>query len=370
MIQAFLLVLALSGTPDALLNRAASPSTHEHPSVAGVATGNAHEVKFDTYSPLSSNRELLRRLLSPLTAARLPDILAQKQVMLRDQPISLINERFTLYVPRYRPANGYKLMVFVPPWQSGFVPPGWSYVLDRAGMIFVSAQRSGNDESVLGRREPLAILAAVNVMKDYFVDPSQVYVAGFSGGSHIALRLALGFPDLFRGALLDAGSDEIGNAEIPLPPRDLMYELQGSSHIVFVRGQDDTVFLSDSVSASSLKKWCIFNVTERLIPMTSHVIATPTVLATAIEALTADGHASLGELEPCRLHQDNRLSASFEQAQGRLKAGDIQGAREILRSIDREYGGLAEPQSVELFDTLNDASVSHSLNNAVHHQSQ
>ena len=56
------------------------------------------------------------------------------------------------------------------------------------------------------------VLAAYNVMKRYAVDPQRVFVSGFSGGARVAMRLALAYPDLFRGALMDAGSDPIGDA--------------------------------------------------------------------------------------------------------------------------------------------------------------
>ena len=44
----------------------------------------------------------------------------------------------------------------------------------------------------MGRREPLALLAALNILADYPIDPEQVYIGGFSGGSRIARRLASG----------------------------------------------------------------------------------------------------------------------------------------------------------------------------------
>jgi len=123
------------------------------------------------------------------------------------------------------------------------LPQEWVSVLDRYGVIFVSAARSGNDESVSGRREPLALLAAHNIMKEHPVDPEHIYVAGFSGGSRIALRLALGYPDLFHGAILNAGSDSIGDgrdtasaqgpvSQVPeLPPMSFMSRAIGTPSI-------------------------------------------------------------------------------------------------------------------------------------------
>jgi hypothetical protein len=176
-------------------------------------------VTFSTYGTYSSDAELTRRLLTPATAARLQREAASSGLSLAAQPLNLAAEKFIVYVPAQPPPRGYALLVFVPPWQQAGLPEGWIPVLDHYGAIYVSAARSGNDENTMGRREPLALLAAQNIMAQYPVDPERVYIAGFSGGSHIALRLALGYPDLFHGAILNAGSDAIGDltAQPPVP---------------------------------------------------------------------------------------------------------------------------------------------------------
>src|SRR5260221_11408563 len=185
--------------------------------VAGF-TGLQNDVVFSDYSPLSSSAELLHRLVSPLNAVQLGKTLAHSPVALRDQPIDLAQERFTVYVPSHPPAQAYGLLMFVPPWQNAMLPRGWAAILDRHGVIFVSAANSGNEANTIDRREPLALLAAHNIMQRFHVDPARIYVGGFSGGSRVALRLALGFPGVFRGAFLNAGSDPIGDAQTPLAP--------------------------------------------------------------------------------------------------------------------------------------------------------
>ena len=72
---------------------------------------------FSDYSALSTNVELARRSLSPLTAAQLPRRLTQSGTRLSEQPIDLSQETFVLYVPSPAPPQGYTLLVFVPPWQ-------------------------------------------------------------------------------------------------------------------------------------------------------------------------------------------------------------------------------------------------------------
>src|SRR5262249_23662500 len=153
-----------------------------------------------------------------------------------NQPVDLADEKFLIYLPSQKPEQGYALLVFVPPWEEAGLPRQWAPILDKYGVLFVTAARSGNKEHVL-RREPRALLAAFNVTQRCPIDPRRVYVGGFSGGARVALRLALGYPDVFRGALLNAGSDALGNADavppISLPPRELLYRFQESSRLVY-----------------------------------------------------------------------------------------------------------------------------------------
>src|SRR4029077_12118401 len=85
-------------------------------------------------------------------------------------------------------------------------------------------------------------------------------VGGFSGGSRVALKIALAYPDLFRGVLLNAGSDPIGDTEALLPPDDLFAQFQNSTRLVYVTGSADSPNIQlDSVSRDSMKAWCVFN---------------------------------------------------------------------------------------------------------------
>src|SRR5450755_663246 len=88
----------------------------------GGGAGLHSDVVFSTYSPLARSSELLRRLLSPLSALRVAAEESRTGQMLREQPIDLANERFALYVPPSAPPAGYAVLVFVPPWPAAMVP--------------------------------------------------------------------------------------------------------------------------------------------------------------------------------------------------------------------------------------------------------
>jgi pimeloyl-ACP methyl ester carboxylesterase len=308
-----------------------------------------HEAVFSEYSPLASNAELARRMLTPLSAARIPQLLARAGKGLSEQPINPAEEKFVVYVPAQAPPAGYALLVFVPPWTDARLPEGWSAVLDRYGVIFVSAARSGNDATPLGRRVPLALTAAQNAMRLYRVDPQRVYVGGFSGGSRTALRLALGYPDLFRGALLNAGSDPIGSPAMPLPPKDLLLQFQNSTRLVYVTGDGDAASLAaDEQSTRSMREWCVFDIDTEITHGRGHEAASPAALSAALHALFNPVEPDPNKLAACREAAEAKLAAQFQKVESLIASGRHDSAQKLLHEIDARFGGIAAPRSLDL----------------------
>jgi pimeloyl-ACP methyl ester carboxylesterase len=323
---------------------------------AALAEGQTlRDVVFTEYGELSSNAQLVRRLLSPLSVARLERELARSGHTMAPQPINLAEERFLVYVPAQHRSAGYGLLVFVPPWQDARLPPGWAVALDRFGVIFVSAGQSGNDENPLSRREPLALLAAQNLMRQYPVDAERVYIAGFSGGSRIALRLALAYPDLFRGAILNAGGDPIGSAEVPLPPNDLLLRFQ-SSHVIYVTGDLDTERVADaSVSIRSLRQWCVFNIDDHVLSHVGHEVAPLAGLLRSLGDLLNYAQPDRDKLRTCRAAIDTELASQLQGVAALVASGHKAEAQKRLSEIDARFGGLAAPQTLELASRLQTA---------------
>ena len=306
-------------------------------------------VAFDAVTPLSSNAELVRRMLSPLAGTLIPGAVARLGKPLAEQPIDPRRERFAVYVPARAPPAGYGLLVFVPPWEEAVLPPGWAPVLDRDGVIFVSAARSGNNASPLSRREPLALIAAANLMARYKVDRARIYVGGFSGGSRVAMRLALGYPDLFRGAVLNAGSDPIGEGRVPLPPRELFETFQTSTRLVYATGaRDGGVLSEDEASTSAMRRSCVFDLVPQVTALVGHRVLDSGGLARALDALAAPARPDPARLATCRAGLEAALAAKFQQVDALLAQGRRAEARALLTRIDQRFGGLAAPRSLEL----------------------
>jgi hypothetical protein len=319
-------------------------------SATASRAGTLSEVTFGEYSNLSSNAEMARRLLSPLTGSKLAQILARSGTRFREQPIDLAQESFVLFVPSSPPPpRGYALVVFIAPWNVAKVPDGWAAVLDQYGVIFVAAARSGNNTNAVGRREPLALLAEQNVVKRYPVDPQRIFIAGFSGGSRIALRLALGYADLFHGAILNASADPIGNAAMALPPKDIFLQFQNSTHLIYVTGDRDIVNHSfDAASKSSLRDFCVFNVDDQDEHGVAHEVMTPAALTRALDTLSVPVQPEADKLAPCRAAIESDLRAKLQQVGALIAAGQRDAARTLLDGIDARYGGLAAPESLRL----------------------
>jgi dienelactone hydrolase len=311
--------------------------------------GLQSNVVFTDYASLSSSADLVRRLLSPLNAVSVSQEASRRGKDLREQPIDLVDEKFAVYVPSHAPLHGYSLLVFVPPWPDARVPSQWISTMDRHGMIFVSAAKSGNEASVLDRREPLALLAALNVMRHYPVDPQQVYIGGFSGGSRVALRIALGYPDVFHGALLNAGSDTIGSAQVPLPPAELLLQFQESTRLVYVTGEHDDLRLEEDVrSRQAMHESCVFDLVTGAMPSKGHELVDPEALNRSLDALLSRGQPDAKRLADCRARIGREMTAQLEHVEKLFASAKPIDARRLLEKIDARYGGLAAPRSIEL----------------------
>lgn len=312
--------------------------------------GAPYQVELTQYDPLFSNAEITRRLLSPLSREAVRDLLSRSHESLPDYPLDLAKQSFLVYVPPGAPPSprGFALLVFVPPWKQARLPFGWASQLDRYGVIFVTPANAGNTTVVLSRRVPLALAAETNIAREFPIDPSRIYVGGFSGGSRVALRVALGYPDVFRGALLHAGADPLGNRD-PVPPRELFMRFQSSSHLVYVTGERDDFHLSgDARSLQSMRESCVFDMETAEIPYAGHEVMSSQAFGRALDLLMHPLPPDQARLDACRTHLQSQMEQQLAKAAGLISNGRRRAARKLLLEINERYGGLAAPRIVEL----------------------
>ncbi len=144
-----------------------------------------------------------------------------------NQPVS-----WQVYVPpSYDPADPPGLLVYISPIQSGRVPKNWERVLDSRNLIWVSANRSGNQVHVQ-RRALYAVLAPSLIGNDYEIDRSRIYLTGLSGGGKMASMVAVDHAHVFKGAVYNCGVEFWDKT----PPR---LEQVKANRYVFVTGEYD-----------------------------------------------------------------------------------------------------------------------------------
>lgn len=322
---------------------------------AGAATpGLQKDVRFDGYSPLATTRELFERETSPLWNARFLAEQAANGQALPDYTVDLGAERFAVYVPAAEPPQrGHGLMVFVPPWPQAAVPKRWLKALDKAGVIFVTSAHSGNDASVIPRRVALALHGYANVAARHRIDPERVYVGGFSGGARVALRIAIAYPDVFRGALLDGGSDDIGSELVPLPTPERLRQAQERLRLVYLYGSADEANVSHArYSAASAREVCIADVHKLPMKGRGHEAADGTTWQQGLALLEQPRPAPPADLAACRTRVEAAVGAALAQARELVAQGDPAAARKALLALDTHYAHLALPASLELWRKL------------------
>jgi pimeloyl-ACP methyl ester carboxylesterase len=320
---------------------------------AGSRGRAEHDVVFTRYSPLSRNAEVARRVLPPITYRRIQQALAARKHELAEQTIELASEKFDIYIPGIPgdppPPGGYGLLVFIAPWSEPTRPQRWRAALDRHGLIFVSAQRSGNDTSLIDRRLPLALLAYENVRARFPIDARRVYVTGFSGGSRVAQVAALAYPDVFRGAILNAGADPIdGQDGIYKPPVELFRAFQ-HARLVYITGDQDVDNLrQDDVSQASMRAACVLDIKTETAFRIGHQSLDGFALGRALDALEEPRQVDAAELARCNARVERALADKLAEAAAAITRGDRDRARRLIQAIDARFGGLAAPAILDL----------------------
>ena len=311
-----------------------------------------HPVTLDVLSPLAASDQLVDRLLSPVTQLRIDRYVDRAKTGLATQSIRVGEETFDLFVPATPGPSGYGVMVFIWPGDEMSMPSSWRRLFEARHLIFIAARRSGNGQNVLERRLPLALHGLEYAKRHYRIDPERVYLGGFSGGSRVAQKLALGYPDVFRSLMLAGGSDPIGTAGFVPPSRELMQLFQHHTRIVFATGtQDLPNRTKDARTHASFADFCVRGVRDISPSRTGHWVPEDRVMSRVLDALeepVKDAAAFAG----CDRALESGIRARLDEVQRLQASGRTEDARDKLAGLDELYGGLAAPDSLRLAEAL------------------
>ena len=193
----------------------------------------------------------------------------------------------------------------------------------------------------------------MNVLDRYPVDRRRACLRRrlLPAARNTAQELALGYPDLFRGALLIAGSDAIGEAHRPPPSRDLFGQFQAGTRIVYLTGASDPERLAMDRRQPALdaRAWCQFKDIAAFNPLgLGHETPSGADFALALRSLETPKPPDPAKLAGCQAGVERQLTARLGEIDALIAAGRLAEARRKLEAVDRHFGGLASPRSSEM----------------------
>lgn len=340
-LQALALAASLAGMP--VLAAADAPRT------------GSFATSFTESTPLAEQREVAQRLLhrivyeQQLAAGTLP----------AGRSIDPTKESWHVYVPEsYKGDEPYGVLVWVAPYDTGEMFFGWQGVLNDHKLIYVAADRSGNDQGVIDRRVPLALTGLANIMALYKVDPARVYIGGFSGGGVVASRIAAAYADVFTGGLFVSTSDGIGSTDTPVPPLDRYQLMQSRGRYVFTSGNEETTNqVMNERSVDQYKSLCVLRVNYIHIPNATHGDLEPRIFARALKYLDNPPAVDAGDQKDCGQKLAARRADAIGAVKQAIQAGDEAKAHDLLLDLHESFGPLAEPEFSHYAGCLNGSIV-------------
>ena len=114
----------------------------------------------------------------------------------------LSQEHFWLDVPSgYDGSTPWGLVVYDDPADVVTdLPDEWEQVLNDDKLIAIIPQKAGDDQNT-DRRQGLCVIAALEMIKQYGIDPKRIYAAGLAGGARMAAELGFHQSDIFSAAI-------------------------------------------------------------------------------------------------------------------------------------------------------------------------
>lgn len=224
---------------------------------------------------------------------------------------------------------GAPLVIFVSPQDR---PVGWDFwadVCESQGVMFAGIRDAGN--GVAEARRIRAVLEALSdIRQRHGVNPSRTYLAGFSGGAHVAWRVACALPEQFGGVVC------IGYA--PQPPRSAWQRLRLAERmsVAIINGdRDPAAPWVESLYGPMLEEYSVRTVSE-VLSRHGHEMPSPDVMAEAFNWLELEADARDRDFKRwLDLHPVGK--ASREEA----SAGALSFAKQRLIQPESILAGLA-----------------------------
>ena len=170
------------------------------------------------------------------------------------------------------------LLVYISPQDSGGIYEMWKPLLIEKNLIWISADKGGNDFTAQ-RRVLQALLAVQLAAKNYKLDKQRIYVTGFSGGGRVTSMIAPLYPEAFTGSIFMGGANYWGSR---LPEK---FSLMRNKSYVFINGENDFNLKESKKVSEKFKQAGLSNVEFFEVPGLGHMPPDTKWLGAAIDYL-------------------------------------------------------------------------------------
>lgn len=309
-------------------------------------------------SPLATPTELVERQFGPLRAFQIQAKLSAMGLQDASR-IKLADEHLLVRAPDKPAADGrYGLLVYLDSRAHGQFDFKWSNVLDSRAVVFVSPDNAGDDAAAFDRRIPLALAAYEYAKRTYNLDPDRVYIAGDGGGSRVAQNLAISFPDVFSGAIVNSGAVELGTQALPVPAPALLERLRTHSRLVFATSShDEPAFTEQRRTLKSLGMYCVpgAEVFENGHTLVGHAGISGLFLNDFLDSLGAPRSEDTTGQAACQDALRRDAGSALANIRQLHASGRHDEALKSLVAFDSAYGRLFLEDEVALVKQINPA---------------
>lgn len=246
----------------------------------------------------------------------------------------LAMERFAIHVgpavTAHRPAG---LLVWLSPTANANIPQPLADAASRCGFIIIAPTDIGGTRDIANRLQ-LSLDAAYAAMERWHIDPTRVYVGGFSAGARMANLVWMAYPEIFKGSLLVGGASfyqeiQVGPAnfwprQYNQPVAANMQLLAGRRSAVIV-GENDPSRLHAVAVAKRMSLESI-RAESYVVPQIAHEIPAEPYLVQGLRWLDTDAQAQW----------DARARAGADMLTSASNARDPAARRRTLLAVTRE----------------------------------
>ncbi|MDX1455407.1 MAG: hypothetical protein R3217_08140 [Gammaproteobacteria bacterium] len=314
--------------------------------IAGTATaGDTRTQSFDKAPPYANMQALGQRLMHGLAYRDMAEQAAKDGIDLRKFSIDPREREWLVHVPAEPADNGrYGILVWLPDEDDFELPAGWADVLDEQHLVLVAPLEAGNGDDPIFIRAAAALFGMNGVIGEFPADPARLYVGGQESGAIVAESLALGYGDVFSGALLVGPVSMPGGNFLPVPAPGVIDQVAQRSRFHLFGDDEDQ---QEAFTAAMSEKVCANAVARTEMDPDDELSGEQ--LAAGIDSLSG---APRPESLDCVLARQNAARAGIKEVEALVQETDIREAYQRMFDVHIEYGAIVNDRIFQLNDMM------------------